>query len=100
MSGAIVRNDSKAPLEEGHELIVPVVRTQRPAVVEDDRRGVLWPPILVEDVGVVLGRDEGHGHALRHESGVDGQRDRRRTRCYRRAGCRSYVEPRESLATM
>jgi hypothetical protein len=32
--------------------------------MEDDRLGEPGPPVLVEDVGAVLGGDEGHGECL------------------------------------
>src|SRR5688572_23693098 len=50
--------------EEEEHLRVPIVGTQRPAVVEDDRLGVLWPPILVEDPGIVLSGHIVHGGVL------------------------------------
>jgi hypothetical protein len=44
--------------EEEQHLGVPVVRLQRPAVAEHDR--LTLPPILVEDLDAVFGRDGGH----------------------------------------
>jgi hypothetical protein len=57
---AIMGDDSVTFVQEEDHLRVPVVRAQRPAVMEDDRLGVLGTPILVEDVRAVGRGDEGH----------------------------------------
>src|SRR5437868_437683 len=64
MAAAIMRDDAIDFIEKEDQLVVPVVSAQRPAVVEDDWLGVLWPPVLVENLGAVAGRDEGHGTLL------------------------------------
>ena len=61
VAAPVVGDDAVALLDEEEHLGVPVVGAQRPAVVEHDRLGVLRAPVLVEDVGVVLGGDEAHG---------------------------------------
>jgi hypothetical protein len=47
-----------AAQHEEHQLGVPVIGTQRPSVMEHDR--LTAAPVLVEDLGAVLGGDEGH----------------------------------------
>ncbi len=37
-------------VKEEHQLGVPIIGAERPAVMEDDRLGVLGSPILVENV--------------------------------------------------
>ena len=46
MAAAVVGDDAVAFAEEEQHLVVPVVRAQRPAVVEDDRLRVLGPQSL------------------------------------------------------
>src|SRR5262245_47676256 len=60
MAATVVCYHAIAVLEEEEHLIVPIVTTQRPAVMEDDGLCVLWAPILVEDFGAVFGGDRGH----------------------------------------
>jgi hypothetical protein len=50
-----------AMLDEEQHLGVPVVGAERPAMVEDNRLAV--PPVLVENLDAVLGRDCTHGYA-------------------------------------
>src|SRR4051794_20294750 len=64
MPAAIVSNHAIALTQKEHQLVVPVVSAQRPAVVEHDRLRFLGTPVLVEDVGTVLGRDEWHWGCL------------------------------------
>lgn len=47
------------------QLRVPVVRRQRPAVVEHDRLGVLGAPVLEVDLRAVFGGDESHDRTSR-----------------------------------
>ena len=61
VAAAIMRDDPVAVVQEEQHLVVPVVGAERPAVVEDDRLRVLRTPVLVEDLGAVLGGDEAHG---------------------------------------
>src|SRR5688572_11206218 len=56
-----IKGDGAISLAEKEEhLRVPIVGSQWPAVVEDDRLSVLWPPILVEDASLVLGGHVAH----------------------------------------
>ncbi len=55
---AIMRDDAIAVTQEKHELGIPVVGAERPAVREDDRLSA--SPVLVEDLHSVLGRDRAH----------------------------------------
>ncbi|CAM5601104.1 hypothetical protein SFUMM280S_08181 [Streptomyces fumanus] len=55
MAPAVVGDDTVAVVEEEEQLGVPVVRAQRPAVVEHDRPA--RTPVLVEDLGAVPGGD-------------------------------------------
>ena len=61
MAAAVMGDDAIAVIEEEQHLRVPVIGRQRPAMAEDDRLTVA--PILVIDLGAVLGRDRGHGAA-------------------------------------
>ena len=58
---AVMGDDAETFQDEIHHLGVPVVRAERPAVVEDDGLGVLGTPVLVEDFNAVRGGDVGHG---------------------------------------
>ena len=58
MAAAIVRDDAIALVEKEHHLVVPVVGAERPAMMEDD--GLALAPVLVEDLGAVLGGDNRH----------------------------------------
>ncbi len=60
MAAPVMGNDAIAFAQEEHELIVPVIGAQRPAMMEDDRLGVLGPGVLVENLGAVRSRDERH----------------------------------------
>src|SRR6478736_4208600 len=51
--------------EEVQHLAVPVVRAERPAVVEHDRLGVARPPVLVVDLRAVNRGDRAHGRSFR-----------------------------------
>src|SRR5882757_8394487 len=55
MAAPVVGYDAIAVLEEEQHLRVPVIRTQGPPMVEDDRLRVLRPPILVENLYAVFG---------------------------------------------
>src|SRR5438034_754973 len=61
MAAAIMRDHPEALVQEEEHLRVPVVGAERPAMMEDDRLGVLWAPVLVIDFGVVFGCDDAHG---------------------------------------
>src|SRR5262249_26696565 len=60
MPTTVVRDHPIALLEEEHHLVVPVVRAQRPAMVEHNRLRALGTPVLVEDLGPVLRGDCAH----------------------------------------
>src|SRR5262249_32665351 len=49
--------------EEVEHLVVPVISTQRPSMVEDNWLGVAGTPILVEDPGPIGGSHGTHCHS-------------------------------------
>ncbi len=53
VAAAVVGNDPITVLQEKQHLRVPVVRTERPAMVKHDRLAL--PPILVKNLGAVFG---------------------------------------------
>src|SRR5215469_4839716 len=57
----VMRDDAIAIGKEEQHLRIPVIRRQRPAVMEGDRLRVFWAPILVENLGAVLRNDRVHG---------------------------------------
>src|SRR5262245_11723087 len=61
MAAPVMRDDAVALVEEIEHLGSPVVRAQRPSMLEDDRLGAPGAPILVEDFRAVLGGDRIHG---------------------------------------
>src|SRR5262249_59776966 len=61
MSAPVVGDDAVALPEEEEHLSVPVVGTQRPAMMEYDWLCVLWSPVLVVDLDAVFGAHEAHG---------------------------------------
>ncbi len=65
MAAPVVCDHAEALAQEEHQLRVPIVGRERPAVMEDDRLGVARPPVLVEDFGTVAGGDEGMAPVLR-----------------------------------
>ena len=62
VSAAVMGDDAKTLMQEKQHLGVPVVGRKRPAVMEDDRLGILRTPVLVEDLRAVLGGDEIAAH--------------------------------------
>src|ERR1700723_3849189 len=58
VTAAVVGDDPVTVQQEVHQLGVPVVTGQRPAVTEDDR--LPRSPVLVEDFRAVAGRDRRH----------------------------------------
>ncbi len=64
MTAAIVSDDPKAFAQKKQHLVVPVVRAQRPTVMEDDGLGVFRTPILVEYVAAVSRCELRHENAL------------------------------------
>src|SRR3954468_15137995 len=72
VAAPVVGDDAVALADKEEHLGVPVVGTQRPAVVEHDRPGVPGAPVLVEDLHAVFGGDEAHGTVS--SFGVDSSR--------------------------
>ncbi|MND79544.1 hypothetical protein D3C80_712890 [compost metagenome] len=62
MSAPVMRDDAISLMKEEQHLRVPVVGRKRPAVMEDDRLGILRTPVLVKDLRAVLGGDETATH--------------------------------------
>ena len=60
MTATIVRDDAMPPLGEEECGGLPRIGVERPAMTEHDGRAAA-PPVLVEDLGAVIGREEGHG---------------------------------------
>jgi hypothetical protein len=57
MAASIMGDDPIALRHEVEQLRVPVIGTQRPTMMEDERLGVLGTPIFVEDLNAILGGD-------------------------------------------
>jgi hypothetical protein len=70
MPAAVMRDNTIALLDEEHHLRVPVIRAERPAVVEHDDGRIHVAPVLVEDFGLVDGGDERHSMSPRAWSGT------------------------------
>ena len=68
MAAAVMSDDAIALIKEEQHLVVPIVGAQRPAVMEDD--GLARAPVLVEDLGAVLGRDRVHCSLLQSPVGI------------------------------
>src|SRR5215470_9064325 len=66
MATPVVGNDPVALAEKIKQLGAPVVRAQRPTMMEEKRLRILWPPILKEDLRSVLCSDGTHGSLLCH----------------------------------
>ena len=60
VAAPVVGDDAIALADEEEHLGVPVVGTQRPAVMEHDRLRVLGAPVLEVDLGPVFGGDRAH----------------------------------------
>ena len=60
MTAAIMRDYPETMIEKKQHLSVPVIRAQRPAMMKEDRLRVLWSPVLVEDLRLIAGGEEGH----------------------------------------
>ena len=74
MTTAIVGNNPETLVQEKQHLIVPLVRAQRPSMVEDDRLCVFRSPVLVEDTGAVFGGDGAHASSSSRGAGQQGRR--------------------------
>ena len=61
VAAAVVGDDSITLVDEMEHLRIPIVTTQGPAVVKDDRLRGLRAPVLVEDADAVLRCDRVHG---------------------------------------
>lgn len=61
MAAPVMRDDAVALAEEEQHLVVPVVRAERPAMMEHDGLRVFRTPVLVEDPGAVLHCNRRHG---------------------------------------
>src|ERR1700716_3396769 len=66
MAAPVVGDNAIAVLEEEQHLRVPVIGTQRPPMMEDDRLRVLGSPILVENLSAVFRGDRVHVEPLCH----------------------------------
>src|SRR5262252_5019060 len=60
VSTAVMRDDSIPLRKEVKHLGIPIVRGQRPSVMEDNGLCVLRAPVLVEDFDAVVGGYCGH----------------------------------------
>ena len=60
MPASIMSNHPKALREKEQHLRIPVIGTERPAVVEVDYRRVARAPVLVEDIDAVSSGDKAH----------------------------------------
>ena len=62
MAAPIVGDNAIALIDEIEHLRIPVVGAEGPAMMEDDRLGVLRAPVLEVDFRAVFGRDGAHDH--------------------------------------
>jgi hypothetical protein len=60
MAASIMGDDAVSLVEEIEHLRVPIVRAQRPPMVEDDRLSILGAPVLVIDFRAVIAGDHAH----------------------------------------
>ena len=60
----VVGDDAEALVAKEQQLIVPIVRAERPSVMENNRLRAARTPVFVEDLGPVSGRNEWHGKCL------------------------------------
>jgi hypothetical protein len=63
MATAIMGDNAVSLVHEVEQLSVPIVSTQRPAVVKDDGLRIAGTPVLVEDLDAVRGGDCTHASA-------------------------------------
>jgi hypothetical protein len=61
MAAPVMGNDTIPLTHKIEHLSVPVIGTQWPSMVEDDRLGILGSPVLVKDLDAVLCGDCIHG---------------------------------------
>ena len=61
MAATVNADHTIAMLDEEQHLGVPVVAAERPAMMEDN--WLALAPVLVENLGTILGRDCAHGSA-------------------------------------
>ena len=57
---AVMGDNTKTLGDEEQHLRIPVIGRERPAMVENDRLGILRAPVLVENLSAVLGCYETH----------------------------------------
>ena len=60
VTAPVMRDDAIAVGKEEQQLVVPVVRRKRPAVMKHDGLCVLRAPVLVENLSTVFGCDHWH----------------------------------------
>src|SRR5690554_5665669 len=61
MAAPVMRDDAVTLAQKKQHLVIPVVRTKRPAVMEHDGLSIPYAPVLVEDASAVLSRKHSHG---------------------------------------
>src|SRR6516162_77495 len=59
----VMRDNPVTLREEVEHLVVPVIGTQRPSMVEDNGLGVAGTPVLVEDAGAIRRSHGTHCHS-------------------------------------
>src|SRR5215471_15161131 len=69
VASAVMGDDAEAVVQEEQHLRIPVVGRKRPAMTEDNR--LARTPVLVKNLGAVLGVDRGHD--LRSSAAVKGE---------------------------
>ena len=98
MAAPVMRDDAVALADEVEHLGVPVVRAQRPAVMEDDGLRVPRTPVLVEDLDAVPGGDRAHLRGSSARGVGAGESQRRQTWLVRPAGTAALRRKREKVA--
>jgi len=95
VAAAVMRDHAVALRQEEQHLVVPVIRRERPAVMEHDGLCIAGAPILVEDAGAVGGGQAvaRHGRSFRFSAGA--RRDRQTEGCERRRSRDQEGAPRD-----
>ena len=60
MTASVVCNHPVAIRQEKKHLRIPVVRAERPSVMEKDHWGIAWSPVFIKDLNTVLRSDITH----------------------------------------
>ncbi len=60
MATSIVRDDSEVVLKEEQHLIVPIIRAERPSMMENNRLRIPRTPVLEEEFGPIIRFDRRH----------------------------------------